>query len=62
MNTKYNYEKFQDLGFEIEMRKRISFYKLSEKVLLFTNRNDVTTISNWIGIGLGVVGLLVMVF
>jgi len=50
MNTKYNYERFQDLGFEIEMRKKVSIIDMLKNIYRFCDKNGVTTISNIVAI------------
>ena len=34
--------------------------QLCKKWLAFANRNDVTTISNWLGVGFGAISLVIM--
>ena len=61
METKYNYDKLQEIGFELEFKKKQSVKAISKEVIKFANRNDVTTVSNWVGVVFGVVGLVLMV-
>lgn len=61
MNTKYNYDKFQSLGFEIEYKRKKSVKFICKKIYKFANKNYVTTFSNWLSFGIGFIGLVIMV-